>query len=1750
MHRLFLGLSFATLAIALVLPRCENSNQPALALAQVKDDDKVPPGEAKPIPPGEARPIGKGDPIDPDDPTDSPLSETKTDPDTLPVLPKLTAPTGQEKYEAAVARAFLLMAEKKDKEALSALQEAQAAQETDFVKTEIQRLQARITRQEAAQKAADDIKEVLDAGQAAEAAKLASDALAQYGDSDVAESISGLKRQADALVGASLEDKARGQKFLDEAEAARKANNLRTAVLAYEQAVSSGADPGELKETYDTLRGKLVKYDEGRTKAAELRKDPQQLEQTVTVLKVAAENWDTPQVRQEISEVEVALNNRRDRVAVADFEEVNDIGVTRAGHIVAEELVGHMRPRFDVVERSQVKSLMEEMKLDNESLLVNDTGRTEFGRLAKARYVVVGSVNRLSGIHVNARLVDTQTGMVVQSARIVAATPEEMTNRLPALGRMLQMNDDEKRDYERQLAEQARPVTPPAATAELPPPPPPPAPEAAPAPPPPPIVVYTPRPPEYGRLVVADFDGFRVVAVGAPPPPPVVVVDAPVLVRDRAFFVAVELGDNCFRRGDFRLALRHFEFAMSLNPGHSAIRLRVMQCRPLCPPPVVFVPVVRPRLVVLPFAEFRDPFAIPSSIPPGLGVWTAEAIAPYYAGRYDLVSSGELYWWMGRLGLTMRDVLTDPYARLCLGRALGARYCLMGSLREVASFDATTHIIDAELNAQTLGARIRVNNAAELRYRLAELANLTFLPPQQQVVIVQQQQVVQRQVVAAQVEFRKGNFSISLGFYREVLAVNPSHVEARSMLVQLEYRQRQADIEAARVAAWQQQQVAFQAQRERQIALAAATQGAREQARRDRELFSEYQKHQLAKQQQLAQENLILRAQLAQRQNNFEQRVALLESAIAIQRTEALAQQLAQARSELAVERQKRLAAEQVARAAQLKQTREVELAKVQPVLAAAAQKQQDEFTTRQKAETIRAQAEFDRFIDLGKRAQENGNYPAAVGAFQNARRLKPSPEAEALVTAALNEQAKAEALKKGDAEKKKLEAQLAQEEQKSKQLEEQNAKLRTKYQTTLAKAQSAMKEQKFDEAVTSFRLASQTMQTDEAEAGLKQAQAELNKAKAATDAEVKKKSEEDRKLADLQKRRTEARTALAAKQYDKAVVALRAAATIKPDDVDLQKELSQAEQQRSEALAAKRKQEEAQEAQVAVRKLVAAGQENLKAKQYDAALVAFADALKLDAANAEAKAGLQQAQAGLGSTKLDAAAQVEAKKKRDAYETAIRQGRAALNLKQYAEALASFQKAQEFLPGDAASAELIKEATRLKGDAESTIGAQKKAAELTQAIAAGRAALRTNKFDEAQAAAERAAKLNPDSADVKKLAADIEAARKAYAAAMPKKDDAKQASDAQAKLKQAAYETAMRAAQSAIDAKQFDVAIAKSTEALRLKPGDEAATRILAAARKADAAADATAMDAKKKQDAYLAALREASTSYAAKKYDAAISSAKEALALKPGDATATKILNDAQRAMDAADAAAMEATKKKDTYDAAMKAGRAALAAKEYDAAIRAFNQALAADPGDPAATALSKQARDAQTGMADARRKELYDAWMDRAGKLITARNYEDAVEAYQNALKAIPGDAAATKGVAAARAAMSAKKDPPPTEPIPPKKDPPPKKDQPPAKGDPNAARIADLLKTAGAQEDASKYAEAYRTYQEVLKLAPANAEAKKRSTFSQWMDQGSRQLAAGKLAEAEASFEQALKIDPADENAKKMLQQARPKKKKK
>ena len=85
-------------------------------------------------------------------------------------------------------------------------------------------------------------------------------------------------------------------------------------------------------------------------------------------------------------------------------------------------------------------------------------------------------------------------------------------------------------------------------------------------------------------------------------------------------------------------------------------------------------------------------------MPPSTGEWAADHFASY-CGDFELIDRGEVCWYMGRLGITMREVLRDPPARRVLAQALNARYFVFGAIEQTASFNVNIHLIDAETGA-------------------------------------------------------------------------------------------------------------------------------------------------------------------------------------------------------------------------------------------------------------------------------------------------------------------------------------------------------------------------------------------------------------------------------------------------------------------------------------------------------------------------------------------------------------------------------------------------------------------------------------------------------------------------------------------------------------------------------------------------------------------------------------------------------------------------------------------------------------------------------------------------------------------------------------------------------------------------------------------------------------------------------------------------------------------------------------------
>src|SRR5262249_15580413 len=159
--------------------------------------------------------------------------------------PIITAPDDkQEKYEAALNDALMLLADRKFAEALSAFEVAQTFDDTDFVKTQIAQLKARIDQDTGAKTTIKNIETVLNDGKPEDAAKLVNEALREFGDGDDAEELVKLRLQADALQNVDKNEGAdvRFKRFQAEGDTAMGEKNLRAAALAYELALQARDD--------------------------------------------------------------------------------------------------------------------------------------------------------------------------------------------------------------------------------------------------------------------------------------------------------------------------------------------------------------------------------------------------------------------------------------------------------------------------------------------------------------------------------------------------------------------------------------------------------------------------------------------------------------------------------------------------------------------------------------------------------------------------------------------------------------------------------------------------------------------------------------------------------------------------------------------------------------------------------------------------------------------------------------------------------------------------------------------------------------------------------------------------------------------------------------------------------------------------------------------------------------------------------------------------------------------------------------------------------------------------------------------------------------------------------------------------------------------------------------------------------------------------------------------------------------------
>ncbi|HYG51922.1 MAG TPA: hypothetical protein VD905_13515, partial [Flavobacteriales bacterium] len=599
-----------------------------------------------------------------------------------------------------------------------------------------------------------------------------------------------------------------------------------------------------------------------------------------------------------------------------------------------------------------------------------------------------------------------------------------------------------------------------------------------------------------------------------------------------------------------------------------------------------------------------------------------------------------------------------------------------------------------------------------------------------------------------------------------------------------------------------------------------------------------------------------------------------------------------------------------------------------------------------------------------------------------------------------------------------------------------------TKYSTFISNATKANLAKKYDEAITNFNEALKIRPGDaEATKGLDEAK----KAKAAAEAEAtataQKKKEFDDLVAKGDKEFVSKNYEAAMKFYDDALAKF-------PDEAVKKKKFDAeaAKKKMDEELAAKKA---ADEKKANYDKLMADGNSSFNAKSYDAAIKNYQDALATGVNNAEAQKKITEAQTAKAADEKAAAAKAEAEKKKAEFDAAIASGDGKLSSKDFAGAIAEYNKALALKIDDGLANAKIKAANDAKALADKEAADKalaeanaKKKADFDAAIAAGDGKLSSKDFAGAVSEYQKALGMKVDDVAAN---AKIKAANDAKAAYDKEQAD-KALADANAK-KKADFDAAIAAGDGKLSAKDFTGAVAEYQKALALKVDDAAANAKIKAANDAKAAADKEAADkaladanAKKKAE-FDAAISTGDGKLSAKDFAGAVAEYNKALNMKVDDAAANakiKEANDAKAAYDKEQAdkqAADAAAKKKAEFDGFIAAGDGKLGNKEFDKAIAEYQKALALKIDDAAANAKIKETNDAKAAY-DKEQKELadkaaadkkkadFDAAIAAGDGRLGAKEFDKALAEYNKALALKVDDVAANAKIKEANDAKAA------------------------------------------------------------------------------------------------------------------------------
>lgn len=127
------------------------------------------------------------------------------------------------------------------------------------------------------------------------------------------------------------------------------------------------------------------------------------------------------------------------RVGVIEFRAENDVGLENSGRIVAEWVASEIVRvgRFDVSERLSLESVLLEQDLGMTGVL-SDATAAQAGKLHGVQGIVTGSIMKIgSTISVTGRIIATETGEVLKTSVVRAASLDDLPHEIEVLANAL-----------------------------------------------------------------------------------------------------------------------------------------------------------------------------------------------------------------------------------------------------------------------------------------------------------------------------------------------------------------------------------------------------------------------------------------------------------------------------------------------------------------------------------------------------------------------------------------------------------------------------------------------------------------------------------------------------------------------------------------------------------------------------------------------------------------------------------------------------------------------------------------------------------------------------------------------------------------------------------------------------------------------------------------------------------------------------------------------------------------------------------------------------------------------------------------------------------------------------------------------------------------------------------------------------------------------------------------------------------------